>query len=98
MTTILGDDVANPPAPLLVAAGVYPPQEDSALLVDALTATGRVPGSRVADLCSGSGVVALAAAEQGAASVTAFELSGQAVACARANAAAAGLAVGGAPA
>ena len=35
MTTIVGDDVANPPAPLLVAAGVHPPQEVSALLVDA---------------------------------------------------------------
>ncbi|MCV7013065.1 methyltransferase [Mycolicibacterium madagascariense] len=91
--TILGDDVASRPAPLSIAAGVYPPQEDSALLVDALCATGRVSDSRVADLCSGSGVVALAAAEQGAASVPAFELSRRAVACARANAAAAGLAV-----
>ncbi|MDT5180978.1 MAG: release factor glutamine methyltransferase [Mycobacterium sp.] len=77
-------------SPVLVPDGVYPPQEDSSLLIEALRATGRVPGSRVADLCSGSGVVALAAAEQGADSVTAFEMSALAVDCARANAAVAG--------
>jgi release factor glutamine methyltransferase len=78
-------------APIRVPHGVYAPQEDSALLIDALRATGRAAGSRVADLCTGSGVVALAAAAQGAASVAAFETRSRAVTCARANASAAGL-------
>ncbi|MCV7420330.1 methyltransferase [Mycobacterium yunnanensis] len=79
--------------PLRVPTGVYPPQEDSALLIGALRASGLAAGRRVADLCSGSGVVALAAAQQGAATVAAFEMSSRAVDCARANAAAAGLPV-----
>jgi release factor glutamine methyltransferase len=91
VTTVLTDELIDRPAPIRVPCGVYAPQEDSALLIDALRATGRVPGSRVADLCSGSGVVALAAAAEGAASVAAFETSRRAVACARANAAAVGL-------
>ncbi|GLP81354.1 methylase [Mycobacterium antarcticum] len=90
MTSIFTDDLVDQPRPILVPTGVYPPQEDSALLIDALRDTGRAPGSRVADLCSGSGVVALAAATQGAASVAAFEMSARAVSCARANASAAG--------
>lgn len=91
MTTILGDDVTDQPASIRVLDGVYRPQHDSALLIDTLRAAGRAAGSRVADLCSGSGVVALAAAAQGAASVAAFELSPRAVSCARLNAASAGL-------
>ena len=90
MTTIFTDDFFDQPGPIVVPTGVYPPQEDSALLIDALRGTGRAPGSRVADLCSGSGVVALAAATHGAASVAAFEMSARAVTCARANASAAG--------
>jgi release factor glutamine methyltransferase len=90
VTSVLTTSIAGP-TPIHVPPGVYPPQEDSALLIGALRATGRVPGSRIADLCSGSGVVALAAAAQGAASVAAFETDRRAVACARANAAAAGL-------
>jgi release factor glutamine methyltransferase len=78
-------------SPITVPRNVYAPQEDSALLTEALRATDRVRGSRVADLCAGSGVVALAAAAYGAASVTAFEMSAPAVDFARANAAAAGL-------
>ena len=91
MTTIITDELIDRPTTLRVPAGVYRPQEDSALLIEALRSTGRVPQSRVADLCSGSGVIALAAAADGAASVSAFEMSGAAVDCARANAAAAGL-------
>lgn len=93
MTTLTTDELFDPPAGIRVLDGVYAPQEDSALLIDVLRATGRSQGSRVADLCSGSGVVALAAATLGAASVEAFEMSARAVTCARANAAVAGLTV-----
>ena len=44
----------------LVAEGVYPPQEDSQLLIDVMDKTGLARGRRVADLCTGSGVVAIA--------------------------------------
>lgn len=93
MTTFFTDDLIDDSAPIHVPIGVYPPQEDSALLIDALRTSGRATGRRVADLCSGSGVVALAAAAQGAASVAAFEMSQLAVTCARRNAATAGLGV-----
>lgn len=76
---------------VVTPAGVYPPQEDSQLLVDALMNSGLAPGRRVADLCTGSGVVAVAAAMMGAKEVTAFEISPQAVDCAQANAYAAGV-------
>lgn len=88
MTTFL-DDAIDRPVPLRVFDGVYAPQADSMLLIDALRDSNRGPGSSVADLCSGSGVVAMGAAAQGAASVAAFEMSAVAVACARANVAAA---------
>jgi release factor glutamine methyltransferase len=91
VTTVFNDELIDRPASIRVPDGVYRPHEDSALLIEALRATGRVAGSRVADLCSGSGVVALAAAAQGAAAVSAFEMSPRAVTCARVNAAAAGL-------
>jgi release factor glutamine methyltransferase len=91
VTTVLTDELIDRPTSICVPNGVYAPQEDSALLIGALHATGRALGSQVADLCSGSGVVALAAAARGAASVAAFETSRRAIACARANAAAAGL-------
>ncbi|MEU0494114.1 HemK2/MTQ2 family protein methyltransferase [Mycobacterium sp. NPDC006124] len=93
MTTIFTDELIDRSGPIRVPTGVYPPQEDSALLIGALRVSGRAAGNRVADLCSGSGVVALAAAEQGAATVAAFEMSSVAVDCARSNAATAGLAV-----
>ena len=80
---------ANPE--VVVAQGVYAPQEDSRLLISTMKQIGAAPGRRVADLCTGSGVVALNAALQGAASVTAFDLSPMAVRCARANALAAGV-------
>jgi release factor glutamine methyltransferase len=71
--------------------GVYTPQEDTQLLVDVMEKTGLALGHRVADLCSGSGVVAIAAYEQGANEVTAFDICPRAVQCTRANAAAAGV-------
>lgn len=73
------------------SAEVYPPQEDSHLLIDVLVAAGLAPGARVADLCTGSGVVAVAAAKAGAAQVDAFEICPTAVAHARRNASAAGV-------
>jgi release factor glutamine methyltransferase len=91
VTTVSTDELIDRPGSIHVPNGVYRPQEDSTLLIEALRATGRAQGSRVADLCSGSGAVALAAAAQGAAAISAFEMSPRAVICARANAAAAGV-------
>ncbi|HET6737065.1 HemK2/MTQ2 family protein methyltransferase [Mycobacterium sp.] len=73
--------------------GVYAPQEDSQLLIDVMEKTGLARSSRVADLCTGSGVVGIAAGEQGASKVTAFDICSRAVACARQNALASGAAV-----
>ena len=73
--------------------GVYPPQEDSRLLVDVMDRYRPPSGLRVADLCTGSGFVAVAAAARGGAAVTAFDICPRAVRCARANALAAGVAV-----
>ncbi len=75
------------------APGVYPPQHDSLLLIDVMERRGRVAGRRVADLCTGSGVIAISAARLGAATVTAVDLSARAVECARANVQASGVAV-----
>ncbi|MBX7448756.1 class I SAM-dependent methyltransferase [Mycolicibacterium sp. 3033] len=83
MTTAYTDSGATP-------TGVYPPQEDSQLLIDAMVATGLAPGAEVADLCTGSGVVALAASAAGAAEVTAFDISPTAVNHARRSALSAG--------
>jgi release factor glutamine methyltransferase len=67
----------------VVAEGVYAPQEDSQLLIDMMDKTGLARGRRVADLCTGSGVVAIAAADQGASVVTAFDISSRAAHFAR---------------
>lgn len=79
--------------PVAAAVGVYTPQQDSRLLVAAMQATVTVAGRTVLDLCTGSGVVAIAAAEMGAARVSAFDVCPQAVACARRNVAAASVRV-----
>jgi release factor glutamine methyltransferase len=71
----------------MAANKVYPPQHDSLLLVDAMQRTNLVAGRRVLDLCTGSGVVAIAAAALGATSVTAFDICPYAVKCSRGNAA-----------
>jgi release factor glutamine methyltransferase len=73
--------------------GVYPPQHDSQLLIDMLEKTELARGRRVLDLCTGSGVVAIAAAELGAASVTAFDICPHAVRCSRGNAVHAGVVI-----
>lgn len=83
--------LAPPVTDSLAADGVYPPQQDSQLLVDTMEATALVPGRRVLDLCTGSGYIAIAAAELGAASVTAFDICPHAVACSRGNAVHAGV-------
>ncbi|MCV7204131.1 methylase [Mycolicibacterium peregrinum] len=71
------------------AEDVYRPQQDSWLLIDALTGNDVVAGRRVVDLSAGSGVVAVAAAELGASEVTALDISPSAVRCTQANALAA---------
>lgn len=76
---------------VVAAEEVYVAQQDSQLLIDVMAKTGLAPGRRVADLCTGSGVVALAAATQGASAVTAFDICTRAVRCARANALARGV-------
>ena len=65
---------------------VYVPQEDSQFLIDIMEKTGLAQGSRVADLCTGTGMVAIAACEQGASQVTAFDICPRAVHCARIDA------------
>jgi release factor glutamine methyltransferase len=71
--------------------GVYPPQQDSQLLIDSLRRTGLARGRKVLDVCTGSGVVAIAASECGAASVVAFDICPRAVSCSRGNAVYAGV-------
>ncbi|EID12212.1 putative methyltransferase [Mycobacterium xenopi RIVM700367] len=79
------------PGDFRTADRVYPPQHDSLLLIDAMQRSALVPGRRVLDLCTGSGVVAIAAAELNAASVTAFDICPHAVRCSRGNAVDAGV-------
>ncbi len=76
---------------MLTPVGVYAPQQDSHLLVEAMETTGLAERHRVLDLCTGSGVVAITAAELGADSVTAFDICPRAVRCSRDNARAAGV-------
>ncbi|MEM6106302.1 HemK2/MTQ2 family protein methyltransferase [Mycobacterium sp. 050272] len=66
-------------ADVLVEPTVYQPQADSRLLVRAMQYSGLIPGRRVLDLCTGSGFAAIAAAEMGCASVTAFDICPHAV-------------------
>jgi release factor glutamine methyltransferase len=73
--------------------GVYAPQHDSRLLIEALQKTNLAPGRHVLDLCTGSGVVAVTAAQLGALNVTAFDICPRAVRCSRANAESVGVQV-----
>nr|WP_235892830.1 HemK2/MTQ2 family protein methyltransferase [Mycolicibacterium hodleri] len=77
----------------VLTPGVYHPQDDSRLLIDAVEQHVVLEGRTVLDLCTGTGVVAIAAARLGAASVTAWDICPQAVHCSRTNAAAAGVTV-----
>jgi release factor glutamine methyltransferase len=65
--------------------GVFRPRSDSWLLARHLCANLR-PGATVLDLCTGSGVIAVAAARAGAGAVTAVDVSRRAVLTARLNA------------
>jgi release factor glutamine methyltransferase len=78
----------RPPAldALWTLPGVYAPQADTHLLARALGAEPIGPGTRVLDLCTGSGALALLAALRGA-HVSATDLSWRAVLSARLNAA-----------
>lgn len=81
----------NAPSKSLDVDGVYPPQQDSQLLIDSLRKTGLARGRKVLDVCTGSGVVAIAASECGAASVVAFDICPRAVSCSRGNVVCAGV-------
>lgn len=72
---------------------VYLPQEDSHLLISSLERNLEVAGRSVLDLCTGTGVVAIAAARLGARSTMAWDICPRAVQCSRENVAAAGVAV-----
>lgn len=74
------------PVLLLRPPGVYRPQADTWFLTQTLRRTGPVHSLRLLDLCTGTGVMAVAAALAGA-RVTAVDLSLRAVLTARANAA-----------
>jgi release factor glutamine methyltransferase len=71
---------------MLRAPGVYAAQADTFLLASALRQEGPAPGSRVLDVGTGSGLLAVVAAQLGA-SVTAVDLSRRALGTAWANAA-----------
>jgi release factor glutamine methyltransferase len=70
---------------LVTLPGVFAPISDSRLLADALRREDLPPGSRVLDLCTGSGIIALTAAGCGA-DVTAVDISRRAVLTVRINA------------
>ncbi|MFF8387818.1 HemK2/MTQ2 family protein methyltransferase [Streptomyces kanasensis] len=77
---------------LLVPPGVYTPQDDTALLTEALDTVPLREGTRVLDIGTGSGALALEAARRGG-RVTAVDLSRRAVLATRLNAALAGVRV-----
>ena len=66
--------------------GVFKPRSDSLMLADQIGRERLVAGSRVLDVCTGSGVLAIAAARAGAAQVTAVDISARAVLAAGLNA------------
>jgi release factor glutamine methyltransferase len=65
--------------------GVHRPVSDTWMLADAMRREG-LAGKTVADICTGTGALAISAARAGAASVTAVDLTRRAVTCARVNA------------
>jgi release factor glutamine methyltransferase len=70
---------------LFTPPGVFRPRPDSWMLARALRAERLRPGSRVLDVCTGSGVLAVTAALDGA-RATAVDISHRAVLCAALNA------------
>lgn len=71
---------------LLRPPGVYRPQSDTRLLLDAFEAAAIPPGGTVLDVGTGTGAIAIAAAKAGARRVTAADVSLSAVITARLNA------------
>src|SRR5436190_16369708 len=67
---------------LAVFAGVFPPKQDTQLLARAMQI---VRGNRVADIGTGTGALAIRAADQGAISVLAIDICDAAVANAHEN-------------
>jgi release factor glutamine methyltransferase len=65
--------------PLLTLPGVFRPRSDSQLLAHEVAADPATLGGRVVDVCTGSGIVALAAADAGAAETWAVDVSRRAV-------------------
>jgi len=61
------------------SANIYSPQHDSRMLMDACRTSVRIEGADVADLCTGSGVVAAECARLGARAVVAVDSSPTAV-------------------
>jgi release factor glutamine methyltransferase len=70
---------------LVVPPGVFRPLSDSRMLADRLCEE-LSPGDSVADVCTGSGVLAVTAATSGAGKVTAVDVSRRAVLATRLNA------------
>jgi release factor glutamine methyltransferase len=84
--TTLSRDTGGAGGPLVVPPGVYPPQEDTYLLAEALDREPLRPGADVLDVGTGGGALALAAARRGA-RVTAVDTAWRAVLATRLNAA-----------
>jgi release factor glutamine methyltransferase len=78
-------DGVTPLVPPFALPGVYTPQEDTALLVGALSEEPLRPGADVLDIGTGTGALALAAARRDT-RVTAVDVSWRAVVTARLNA------------
>jgi release factor glutamine methyltransferase len=77
---------------LLTLPGVFAPISDSWMLADAIRQEAIGPGSQALDVCTGSGVLALTAAECGA-TTTAIDVSRRALLTVRLNAIRSGLRV-----
>ena len=71
---------------LITLPGVFRPISDSRFLADVLREQTLPPGACALDLCTGSGILALTAAQRGAREVTAVDVSRRAVLTARLNA------------
>jgi release factor glutamine methyltransferase len=76
---------SSPFVRIFTLPGVFRPRPDSWMLARALRAEGVPPGARVLDVCTGSGLLAIVAALDGA-RATAIDVSRRAVLCATLNA------------